>query len=279
MSDFEDSINLFEKYYGSWSGREKIDPKRSYGIVEFYFPDPGREYGRWTGRKNTTDMYDIPLYREPEGEIFDALQFNLRLFKISRTEQFFREYLSRKVKSEYTAIADESFYLVSTKNGSSFQPYELRHGEESAMIDVENQIGKFLDEKYHTMPGYQKCILYRLWFRTYGEWKDGWYNILLDEKNGTKAYIRKDEARTCFLDWKEEFRRDRVSFPGHELYDTPEGKIIEIDDREKSHYVISRIEGDWMCVSKNRLTQESGWLRWRDDNGILPGIEAFWVIY
>lgn len=279
MSDFEDSINLIEKYYGNWFGRKEIDPERSYGIVEFYFPDPGRQYGRWSEKGRTAVMYDIPLYREPEGEIFDALQFNLTPFKAGRTKQFFKGYLSKEVESEYTAVADGDFYVVSTKNGSSFQPYELRHGQESAMLDVENQIGEFLDEKYRNIPGYQKCLLYRLWLRTYGEWRDGWYNILLDEKNGTKAYIRKDDARICFVDWKEEFRRDRVDFHGHDLYDTPEGGIIEIDDSEKSHYVISRIEGDWMCVSKDRLTQESGWLRWRDDHGILSGIETFWVIY
>lgn len=278
MDDFEDFISYFERCCGSLLGRKDIDSKQSYGIAEFYFPDPGREYGRWTGRKNTTDMCDIPLYREPEGEIFDALHFDLKRFTIGKTTTYSNPSRFHPTR-ERKFTADGDFYVVSTKNGSSFQPYELRHGEESAMLHVENQIGKFLNEKYHTIPGYQNCLLYRLWFRTYGEWKDGWYNILLDERYGTKAYVRKDEARICFVDWKEEFRRDRVSFSGHDLYDMPEGKIIQIDDREKSHYVISRIEGDWMCVSKNRLTQESGWLRWRDDDGILPGIESFWVIY
>ena len=81
---------------------------------------------------------------------------------------------------------------------------------------------------------------------------------------------------------------DRIDFHGHKLYDKPKGKRIKIDDSKKTHFSILLREGDWMCVGKGEkyvseekryMNKPLGWLRWRDKNGILPGIKTYHVVY
>ena len=114
-------------------------------------------------------------------------------------------------------------------------------------------------------------------------YREGWYKVILDETTRKKAYIRKDDERLCFVTWEEEFceNRDTVNFHGHKLYDRPKGKLIEMDDDEKSYCCILQTEGDWMQVGKGQryMQEHLGWLRWRDDNGILPGIYTYSVVY
>ena len=263
-----------------------IKQRRSHGILDFYFPDPGREYGRWTEKTIPAPMYDIPLYRKPDGKVFDALHFSLKRFA-PRKDTMMRLPSGWTLTSGYPPIKDEEYFVVSTLKGSSLRPYRLRHGNESAEThaeNIENAILRKDDLNFYKTP------IYRLWFRTYGEWKKGWYHIVLDETTGLRAYIRQDDERVCFVSWEEEFcgNNDTVDFHGHKLYDKPKGKRIKIDDSKKTHFSILLREGDWMCVGKGEkyvneekryMNKPLGWLRWRDKNGILPGIKTYHVVY
>lgn len=226
-------------------------------------------------------MYDIPMYLELNGEAFDALHFGLEQFTSQKTKEFLRSKGMPSLPGKDILNANGEFYVVSTVNGALLCPYKLWQGQESAESDVENRIIEYHKKNHcYDIPYLQKKLLYRLWFRVYGEWKKGWYNILLEEEQGTKAYIRHDEARICFVNWEKEFRRDCVRFHGHELYEKPEGKKIRVDDNDKMSYRILGIDGDWVYVGDNRMINKGiGWLQWRDDNGILPGISSFDVIY
>ena len=266
--------------YGQWI--DKTCKKRSYGILEFYFPDPGREYGRWTGKSEPAPMTDIPLYREPGGKVFDALHFGLERFAPPKTTDVHQlPYVDWKQRSEPPVTVDEEYYVVSTCNGSSLRPYRLWHGKESAEAEAENRKEEILRKDDLN---FYKSHLYRLWFRTIGEYRKGWYKVILDETTRKKAYIRKDDERLSFVTWEEEFceNMDTVNFHGHKLYDRTKGKLIEMDDDEKSYCCILQTEGDWMQVGKrlrSDMQDHLGWLRWRNDNGILPGIRTFNVVY
>ena len=262
-----------------WNEFEKSNC--SHGILDFYFPDPGRKYGRWTEKTIPAPMYDIPLYRKPGGKIFDALHFSLKRFA-HREPAILRQALPSgwTRTSAYPPIKDEEYFVVSTLKGSSLLPYRLRHGKESAETNAENRENEILrkdDLNFYKMP------LYRLSFRTYGEWEDGWYNIVLNERTGSRACIRQDDERVCFVSWEEEFcgNNDTVDFHGHKLYDKPGGKQIHIDESEKSHCCILEIDGIWMLIGKgpSYMNNELGWLRWKNINGILPGIKTYHVVY
>jgi hypothetical protein len=263
IDEFDDGgafDQMLRELFGHMAHRDRLDggadPERSFGFVEFGFSDPGREYGRWTGpQKPPAEMADVPLYRTPGAEPFDALHFDEERF----------------------SDAGE-FYVVSTVNGTPLNPFGLRHGEESAKTAAQNRAAEIANAKYRRIPGSSKQLLYRLWFRTYGEWTKGWYEIVLDEQSGSKAYLRADDARFCFVEWEDEFCRGRsmVDFSGHDLRDAPEGEIIAAGGNATSgSYRISKVAGDWMFVAEERATPASGWLRWRDDGGVLPGITTW----
>lgn len=108
------------------------------------------------------------------------------------------------------------------------------------------------------------------------------YEVIVNEENGLKKFVKKGDLTLKFETWEEHILKlfavgfDREKNP---LRETPEGqaKIVELPNKVTFHPV--KIEGEWLKVSwdvaKHGDNAGSGWVKWKENQKIL--VELFHI--
>lgn len=237
----------------------------SYGFMDFNIPDV---ISKTSDSDELLKLSPIDLYNKPEGEVIDSIQFVLKHFSVSE-DLYDGEF----------HFSGECYELITSK-GTVLHPYRLKHGEKSAKQIATNKIIENSTSPWvriHIKPD----KLYQLSVRVYGDWENDWLCISLDDVSLHKVYIQRNDERMCFVSWEQMIEQHKaLSFQGYDGYDHPSRYIKKGLNSEDKVGEIFCVFGDWIEVAlyKEGLAQ-TVWVRWRDKNGLLPGIFPFSFIY
>lgn len=245
--------------------RKEMKLNYSYGIIDFNIPDV---VSRTSDSNELLTLSPIDLYNRPRGVVIDSIQFVLKHFSVAED-----------LYDGKFCFSGECYELI-TLNGTVLHPYLLTHGEKSAKQIATNKIIENSKDPWvriHIKPD----KLYQLCVRVYGNWKNDWLCISLDDVSLYQVYIQRDDKRMCFVSWEQMIEQYKaLSFQGYDGYAYPSRYIRKDINSEDKVGEICSIFGDWVEVALHKGGQtDNVWVRWRDNNGMLPGICPFSFIY
>lgn len=223
-------------------------PDSSSGTVVLFFPDwpNGLE---WNHPDGMQPMSNVPLYNPGESKPFDTLQFELKLYKY--------EDLGEKYET--------TLYSAHSSAGTHLAPFRFCQGDFAAEkwhsnIRYENTDNMWVKTHKSFVP------IYDVAFRLMGQWGE-WLYIMLDDSTKRCAYIRSDSLRMQLIPWEYYMGKRMLNTPeGCDMYDEPNGKLIK--SNSTGGYIES-LRGDWVKI------YNSGWIKWKDEYGILSGFYSF----
>lgn len=274
-------------------------------VVAFLLFTFGFAYAEDNARNGIVEITDfsareIPMYREPGGELFNFLIF---------TEKEYEVYNSESGKQKATEF--------STKYPALIYVYAVQGGEKSAQQIANNAYyhsGAIRLEPWPGTPGPEHVLKLAVdvssddaWIKVepylalgrgcYYEYPNmppsgGECPRSMDDVSYSGSYsvpvpfyILRDESCMRFVPWADVVVQEHSFYfePQTPVYDAPGGKVVDKPFEAYYGRLVGPLDGDWAPVSLFADPYEAydkyyqGWIRWRDENGLIIAPRAMHI--